>query len=75
MSPKALNFQQLVLALSDYWAGQGCVLAQPYDLETGAGTFNPATFLRALGPEPVRDRIVEVYREAVYRHGAAVVHD
>ncbi len=62
MSSKPLNFQQLVLALSTYWAGQGCVLAQPYDLETGAGTFNPATFLRALGPEPWNVAYVEPSR-------------
>jgi len=59
---KALNFQELVLSLSNYWAGQGCVLAQPYDLETGAGTFNPATFLRSLGPEPWNVAYVEPSR-------------
>ena len=47
-----LTFQQLILRLQDYWAEQGCVLLQPYDMEVGAGTFHPATFLRALGPEP-----------------------
>ncbi len=46
------NFQDLILALQRYWAGQGCVLLQPYDMEMGAGTFHTATFLRALGPEP-----------------------
>jgi glycyl-tRNA synthetase alpha chain len=46
------TFQELVLALQNYWAGQGCVLLQPYDMEMGAGTFHTATFLRALGPEP-----------------------
>lgn len=46
------TFQGLILALQDYWAGQGCVLLQPYDMEVGAGTFHPATFLRAIGPEP-----------------------
>jgi len=46
------TFQDLVLALQNYWAGQGCVLLQPYDMEMGAGTFHTATFLRALGPEP-----------------------
>jgi len=49
---QALTFQQLIQALSSYWAGQGCVLIQPLDLEVGAGTFHPATFLRSLGPEP-----------------------
>ena len=46
------TFQGLVLALEDYWARQGCVLLQPFDMEVGAGTFHPATFLRAIGPEP-----------------------
>lgn len=46
------TFQGLILALQDYWAAQGCVLQQPYDMEVGAGTFHPATFLRAIGPEP-----------------------
>ena len=48
------TFQGLILGLQDYWAGQGCVLLQPYDMEMGAGTFHPATFLRAIGPEPWR---------------------
>ncbi|HLS83188.1 MAG TPA: glycine--tRNA ligase subunit alpha, partial [Arenimonas sp.] len=48
----APTFQELILRLNQYWAGQGCVLIQPLDLEVGAGTFHPATFLRALGPEP-----------------------
>jgi len=46
------TFQDLILALQGYWAARGCVLLQPYDLEVGAGTFHPATFLRAVGPEP-----------------------
>jgi glycyl-tRNA synthetase alpha chain len=46
------TFQGLILALQQYWIGQGCVLLQPYDMEVGAGTFHPATFLRAIGPEP-----------------------
>jgi len=46
------TFQALILALQEYWAHQGCVLQQPYDMEVGAGTFHPATFLRAIGPEP-----------------------
>ena len=46
------TFQQLIQTLNAYWAKQGCVLIQPLDLEVGAGTFHPATFLRALGPEP-----------------------
>src|SRR5947207_5342840 len=48
----APTFQELILRLNHYWAAQGCVLIQPLDLEVGAGTFHPATFLRALGPEP-----------------------
>jgi glycyl-tRNA synthetase alpha chain len=48
----APTFQQLITTLNAYWAEQGCVLIQPLDLEVGAGTFHPATFLRALGPEP-----------------------
>ena len=47
-----LSFQQLVLRLNEFWDRQGCVLLQPYDMEVGAGTFHPATFLRAIGPEP-----------------------
>ncbi|MEJ2142338.1 MAG: glycine--tRNA ligase subunit alpha [Gammaproteobacteria bacterium] len=46
------TFQGLILALQQYWADRGCVIMQPYDMEMGAGTFHPATFLRAVGPEP-----------------------
>jgi glycyl-tRNA synthetase alpha chain len=46
------TFQDLIFALQQYWANQGCVLVQPYDMEVGAGTFHTATFLRAIGPEP-----------------------
>ncbi len=46
------TFQGLILALQNYWAEQGCVILQPYDMEMGAGTFHPATFLRSIGPEP-----------------------
>ena len=46
------TFQDLILALQNFWAQKGCVLLQPYDLEVGAGTFHTATFLRAIGPEP-----------------------
>ncbi|MGN6512822.1 MAG: glycine--tRNA ligase subunit alpha [Lysobacteraceae bacterium] len=49
---QGLTFQELIQTLNAYWAKQGCVLVQPLDLEVGAGTFHPATFLRALGPEP-----------------------
>ncbi|MBF0125417.1 MAG: glycine--tRNA ligase subunit alpha [Magnetococcales bacterium] len=47
-----MTFQELILALQLYWAKQGCIVQQPYDMEMGAGTFHPATFLRVLGPEP-----------------------
>ena len=46
------TFQALILALQQYWAARGCVVLQPQDMEVGAGTFHPATFLRAIGPEP-----------------------
>jgi glycyl-tRNA synthetase alpha chain len=46
------SFQELLLRLQAYWAGKGCVILQPYDVEMGAGTFHPATTLRALGPKP-----------------------
>jgi glycyl-tRNA synthetase alpha chain len=59
---KTLNLQQLILKLQDYWADYGCVIGQPYDVETGAGTFNPATFLRSLGPEPWKVAYVEPSR-------------
>lgn len=49
-----VTYQDLILSLHRYWADEGCVIHQPYDLEMGAGTFHPATFLRALGPEPWR---------------------
>ena len=54
MSGDVLSFQKLILTLYDYWGRQGCVLLQPYDAEMGAGTFHPATTLRALGPKPWR---------------------
>ena len=47
-----MNFQDVILALNKFWAQKGCVLAQPYDMEVGAGTFHPTTLLRSLGPEP-----------------------
>ena len=54
MAKPPATFQALITALQDFWAGQGCCLLQPFDMEMGAGTFHPATFLRALGPEPWR---------------------
>lgn len=56
------SFQELILTLQGYWARHGCVLLQPYDLEVGAGTFHPATTLRALGPEPWRAAYVQPSR-------------
>ncbi|MCX4026867.1 glycine--tRNA ligase subunit alpha [Endozoicomonas sp. SM1973] len=50
-TPDISTFQGLILALQDYWAKQGCVVLQPLDMEVGAGTFHPATFLRSIGPE------------------------
>lgn len=57
-----MNFQQLILTLNKYWSEQKCIIQQPYDIEKGAGTMNPATFLRALGPEPWRVAYVEPSR-------------
>ncbi|MFO7577471.1 MAG: glycine--tRNA ligase subunit alpha [Pelovirga sp.] len=57
-----MTFQQLILSLQNFWAAQGCIIQQPYDIEKGAGTFNPATFLRALGPEPWNVAYVEPSR-------------
>jgi glycyl-tRNA synthetase alpha chain len=57
-----VNFQEIILKLQEFWANQGCVLQQPYDVEKGAGTMNPATFLRTLGPEPWAVAYVEPSR-------------
>ena len=57
-----MNFQELILNLQLYWVKRGCLLYQPHDVETGAGTFNPATFLHALGPEPWRVAYTEPSR-------------
>ncbi len=58
----ALTFQELILNLSKYWSDNNCVIQQPYDIEKGASTMNPATFLRALGPEPFNCAMVEPCR-------------
>src|SRR6266478_9776722 len=58
----ARSLQEMMAALQRYWIERGCVIAQPYPSEVGAGTFNPATFLRALGPEPWRVAFVEPSR-------------
>ncbi|GAC1669198.1 MAG: glycine--tRNA ligase subunit alpha [Candidatus Acidiferrum sp.] len=57
-----LTFQALILRLSQFWAKQGCVLQQPYDVEVGAGTMHPETFLRVLGPNPYRVAFVQPSR-------------
>ena len=59
---KAKTFQDLILTLQNYWARQGCLILQPYDVEMGAGTFHPATTLRALGPRPWRAAYVQPSR-------------
>jgi len=57
-----MDFQNIILTLQNYWAAQGCVIEQPSGVECGAGTFNPSTFLRVLGPEPWRAAYVEPCR-------------
>ena len=57
-----LSFQRMILTLHDYWAEKGCVILQPYDMRMGAGTFHPATTLRALGPEPWNAAFVQPCR-------------
>ncbi len=57
-----MRFQDVILALERYWAARACVIEQPYDVEVGAGTMHPATFLRALGPEPWRVAYVQPTR-------------
>ena len=58
----ALNFQDLILNLSRFWSDYGCIIQQPYDIEKGASTMNPATFLRSLGPEPWNTAMIEPCR-------------
>ena len=60
--PPAATFQDMVLGIERFWAERGCVIAQPYPSEVGAGTFNPATFLRSIGPEPWNCAYVEPSR-------------
>ena len=57
-----MTFQEIILALQQFWSEQGCILGEPYDVEKGAGTMNPATFLRVLGPEPWHVAYVEPSR-------------
>ena len=56
------SFQSLILSLQEFWADKGCVVLQPFDMEVGAGTFHPATTLRALGPEPWNTAYVQPSR-------------
>jgi glycyl-tRNA synthetase alpha chain len=62
MADKPTSFQEIILRLQQFWAAQGCVILQPYDLEMGAGTFHPATTLRALGKAPWRAAYVQPCR-------------
>ncbi|PKN01822.1 MAG: glycine--tRNA ligase subunit alpha [Elusimicrobia bacterium HGW-Elusimicrobia-1] len=57
-----MTFQEIIMALERFWARRGCVIWQPYDIEKGAGTFNPATFLKCLGPTPWKAAYVEPSR-------------
>jgi len=59
---KKKTFQDVILTLQRFWASKGCVIVQPYDMEVGAGTFHPATFLRVLGPEPWNTAFVQPCR-------------
>ena len=73
------SFQDLILRLHAFWARQGCVILQPYDVEMGAGTFHPATTLRALGPKPWRAAYVQPSRRprtaatATTRTGCSII--
>ena len=62
MKKSFLTFQDIIFTLQQYWAKQGCVIVQPFDLEVGAGTFHPATFLRAIGPKPWHAAFVQPSR-------------
>jgi len=62
MAKPKLNFQETILTLERFWADRGCIIGQPYDIEVGAGTFNPHTTIRSLGPEPWRVAYVEPSR-------------
>ncbi|MFP4457684.1 MAG: glycine--tRNA ligase subunit alpha [Clostridia bacterium] len=57
-----MNFQEIIQKLDHFWSKQGCIIHQPYDIEKGAGTMNPTTFLRALGPEPYKAAYIEPCR-------------
>ena len=57
-----MNFQQMMQTINNYWGDQGCIITQPYDIEVGAGTMNPNTFLKVLGPEPWFNAYIEPTR-------------
>ena len=59
---KAMTFQEIILTLQSFWQKEGCIIAQPLDMEVGAGTFHPQTFLRAIGPEPWNAAFVQPSR-------------
>ncbi len=65
MPQKPPSFQDIILRLHRFWSEQGCVILQPYDMEVGAGTFHPATTLRALGPKPWKAAYVQPSRRPV----------
>jgi len=65
MDERAMTFQEIIFALERFWANQGCLIDQAYDIEVGAGTMHPQTFLRALGPEPWRVAYVQPSRRPV----------
>ena len=62
MASRPPSFQKLILTLHEYWSERGCLILQPYDMEMGAGTFHPATVLRALGPDPWKAAYVQPSR-------------
>lgn len=62
---KPATFQDIILTLQNWWSGQGCAILQPFDMEVGAGTFHPGTFLRAIGPEPWACAFVQPSRRPV----------
>jgi glycyl-tRNA synthetase alpha chain len=62
IAARPLSFQRMILTLHDYWSAHGCLILQPYDMEMGAGTFHPATTLRALGPDPWNAAFVQPCR-------------
>ena len=59
---RQMTFQEIILTLQKFWGEKGCVIGNPYDVETGAGTFNPDTYLMTLGPEPWKVAYVEPSR-------------